>query len=108
MADVSAGNYWRTRAPTSPEVTRTVQKAMAGKRVGKSRTDPKRPGRKGHPEAHYREIAAEYEEFRRLGSPSPTADLANSRNVSRSTAAGWVREARKRGFLAKAIGNRPA
>jgi hypothetical protein len=47
----------------------------------------------------YREIAAQYTELRRQGIANPTTTLAAERNVSRNTAASWVRRARQRGHL---------
>jgi hypothetical protein len=70
-------------------------------------TEVKRPGRRGHGEQHYQEVAKRYRELRLEGSISPTQDIAAERCVSRNTAAGWVRTARQRGFLAQARRGRP-
>jgi hypothetical protein len=59
----------------------------------------KRPGRRGHPDAHYLAIAKRYMELRGRGSTSPTATIARERTVSRDTAAGWVRGSRDRKYL---------
>jgi hypothetical protein len=63
------------------------------------RRNAKRPGRRGHPDAHYRAVAKRYVELRRGGSTSPTTTIARERTVSRDTAAGWVRGARDRKYL---------
>ncbi len=61
--------------------------------------EPGRPGRKGHHPHHYLNIAASYRDLVSQGEPHPIAKIALQRNVSRNTASGWVREARKRGYL---------
>jgi hypothetical protein len=58
-----------------------------------------KPGRRGHPDEHYQDIAALYTKFRKQGLHNPTAGIATEYHVERSTAAGWVRRARERGHL---------
>lgn len=58
-----------------------------------------RPGRRGYPAAFYEQIAVEYRELLQAGSTRPTHDIAKAHNVSRHTAAGWVRGCRDRGLL---------
>jgi len=84
-----------------------LDKAQRGKRIRPPVASPKRPGRKGNDAAFYQGVAEEYKAFCKQGSRRPTKDLADCRNVSRSTAAGWVRMARVREFLLPARGNRP-
>ena len=62
-------------------------------------TAPSRPGRPGHPDSFYQEVANQYMTMRSAGVTNPTAELGKARHVSRSTAAGWVGRARKRGYL---------
>lgn len=59
----------------------------------------KRPGRGGHPDAHYLAVAKRYRELYSKGVSSPTATIGREWKVSRDTAAGWVMSARKRGHL---------
>ena len=66
-----------------------------------------RPGRRGHPDKHYQDVALRYMSLRKEGITNPTAMLATEYVVSRSTAAGWVSEARRRGHLAPARRGRP-
>lgn len=60
---------------------------------------PRRPGRRGHSDEHYQQVAQQYKQLVASGAHNPTAVLAQQRVVSRDTAAGWVSGARKRGFL---------
>jgi hypothetical protein len=84
-----------------------LERALSGERL-RPRPDPsRRPGRAGHPNRFYAEIARDYTALRQQGSLRPTADLAKQRRVSRDTMAGWVRRARERGLLPEARGNRP-
>ena len=63
-------------------------------------TDPlKRPGRRGHPDAHYKEIAARYLQLLRQGETAPVKVIAGEYHVNRSTAAGWVGTARSKSLL---------
>jgi hypothetical protein len=59
----------------------------------------KRPGRRGHPDEHFRAVADRYNELRSSGVSNPTATIARERNASRDTVAGWVRGARDRDYL---------
>jgi hypothetical protein len=59
----------------------------------------RRPGRRGHPEEFYKHIAARYMAHRRTGAHNPTALLAQEMNYSRSTVAGLIRTARRKGHL---------
>jgi hypothetical protein len=59
----------------------------------------RRPGRRGHPDEHYERVAEIYKRFLADGRGAPTARLAKSEYVSRNTAAGWIRAARRRGLL---------
>jgi hypothetical protein len=58
-----------------------------------------RPGRKGHPLSHYARVAKVYLDALQRGDRNPTQRVADDATVSRSTAAGWVRGARERGYL---------
>ena len=59
----------------------------------------RRPGRAGHGDAFYRDVALRYRDLQSAGSAKPTQTIAEERGVPRNTAAGWVRGARERGFL---------
>ncbi len=59
----------------------------------------RRPGRRGHPDQHYQDIARRYRELLSAGARNPTHLIAQENDVSRDTAAGWVAGARTRGYL---------
>ncbi len=59
----------------------------------------RRPGRKGHGPEFYRGVANRYTELRAKGVRSPTQQIAAESFKSRDTVAGWVKKARKLGFL---------
>jgi hypothetical protein len=83
------------------ELSDLVEVAMGRKRS--RRVIPgSRPGRRGHPDEHYEEIAARYTAMVLQGERYPTKRLSEHYHVSRSTAAGWVRGARERGLLERA------
>jgi hypothetical protein len=67
----------------------------------------KRPGRKGHPDQHYQDIARRYDQLVVAGARNPTAQLGQDLNYSRNTVAGWISTARKRGYLPPARHGRP-
>jgi hypothetical protein len=67
----------------------------------------RRPGRRGHPAAFYREVADRYQAFMAAGKTDPTARLAKERQQSRATVAGWVGKARRLGYLPPARPGRP-
>lgn len=58
-----------------------------------------RPGRRGHPEDFYRDIADRYRQLTIRGVRNPTKTIAEERKYSRNTVAGWVRRARQLGYL---------
>jgi hypothetical protein len=66
-----------------------------------------RPGRRGHPDEHYRAVADRYRVLATSLVRNPTAQIATECFVARSTAAGWVATARKRGYLPPARRGRP-
>ncbi len=59
----------------------------------------RRPGRKGHPDAHYRRVAERYQQLYSSGVHNPTTTISKEYGQSRDTAADWVRGARDRGYL---------
>jgi hypothetical protein len=67
----------------------------------------RRPGRRGHPDSFYKEIAETYDRLLSEGVKNPTQQIATTRFVSRSTAAGWINQARRRGYLPPAKRGRP-
>ena len=71
-------------------------------------TAPRRPGRPAvYGDAHYREIADLYSGAWNAGDRRPTKAVADAKVVARSTAAKWVREARRREFLGPTTPRRP-
>ena len=80
-------------------VSRVLAAHENGRRLPKPPTIAKRPGRGGHPDDHYQAIANRYKALRADGVTNPTTTIARERQISRDTAAGWVRGARDRGYL---------
>jgi hypothetical protein len=64
-----------------------------------SRPTRRRPGRRGHPDQHYQDIARRYRELLSTGARNPTHRIAQENDVPRDTAAGWLAGARTRGYL---------
>lgn len=64
---------------------------------------PRRKGPVPRPDRFYAELAARYLELRAGGEKAPTQTLADERGYNRSTMAGLIREARKRGLLPPAV-----
>jgi hypothetical protein len=90
-----AGFHPDRDADTSRGTATTALAEEAGRKISAG----KRPGRRGHPDQHYRDIAARYDQLVAGGTRNPTACLAEQLNYSRNTVAGWVSTARKRGYL---------
>lgn len=70
----------------------------------------RRPGRKGHPDAFYKTVAGAYTDLVSNGVTNPTtriAELSEQYGYNRSTVAGWVSTARKKGYLPPARRGRP-
>ncbi len=67
--------------------------------------DVSRPGRRGHGERHYAQVAARYVEAVEQGL-NPNVVIAEAYDVPESTARGWVYQARARKLLTAAVGNR--
>jgi hypothetical protein len=65
-------------------------------------SQPKRPGRRGHDPAFLPAVARRYDELRRDGARSPVQTIADEHQVSRNTAAGWIKQARDKDLLPKA------
>jgi hypothetical protein len=74
----------------------------------RARSPSVRPGRRGHPDSFYKEVAQRYRQLRHQeASIRPTKDLADEYKVNRSTAAGWIKTARARGHLNPGKRGRP-
>jgi hypothetical protein len=69
--------------------------------------EPRRPGRRGHPDEFYKQVAARYLALRAEGVTDPTTTIAKEVNYNRSTVAGWVSTARQRSYLPPAKRGRP-
>jgi hypothetical protein len=59
------------------------------------------PAKRGYPDEFYAEVAEAYRAAVRRGDRAPVTVIANDTGVPRSTAARWVKEARRRGKLGK-------
>ncbi len=89
----------RETTPDRDGVTEVVDAAVAFADAESPTPVRRRPGRRGHPDEHYQQIAQRYKQLVASGARNPTGILAQERLVSRDTAAGWVAGARKRGHL---------
>ncbi len=95
----SLGRFpWTTWLAVADTVRRTYDTAARDASPAKGPVRS-RPGRAGHGDAFYRDVALRYRDLRSAGSAKPTQTIADERGVPRNTAAGWVRGARERGFL---------
>jgi len=81
------------------QVQRVVQAAASGKRVRPPVISRKRPGRAGHPDSVYLDVAKRYAQLCEEGDPHPRKTLATQMHYSPNTMAGLLRKARERGFL---------
>jgi hypothetical protein len=93
--DLGPPNWWGPEPGTAGAKLLKAVFAQQGLRVNLR----KRPGRKGHPREFYEEVAGRYLELRRRGERAPTKKIAEERQYSRNTVAGWVRKARQLGLL---------
>lgn len=66
-----------------------------------------RPGRRGHPDRFYAELAAAYVDRVKAGSRRPVADLAAQEYLSEDRVRTLVARARKKGFLTPAEPGKP-
>jgi hypothetical protein len=82
---------WRPPGPLDDETAATI-----GRRRSARLRVPDGPRK---PDGFYRQVAATYSALAAL-SPRPAAELAEANNVPASTVHRWVKEARRRGFLA--------
>lgn len=87
-------------------VVKMMQSLEPKRRSARAPKVAKRPGRAGHPDSHYAKVAEAYMALRARGVTNPTQTIADEWGYSRSTVAGWVHEARKRGHLGKALPGR--
>jgi len=68
---------------------------------------PRRPGRRGHPDKFYREIAMVYAAAAAAGIRRRDEFFAELCHSNANTVRGWAREARRRGYLPRAQPGRP-
>jgi hypothetical protein len=83
----------------SGSVAHVPKNDMAPRKAPKPEPAPGRPGRRGHPDEHYRDVAERYRQLRSEGVTNPTATIAAERFANHNTVAGWLRGARERGYL---------
>lgn len=74
-----------------------IASARSGERMTRAKVGS-RPGPVGRGDEFYKDIARQYLELLQT-STTPTLELGSQNFVNRSTAAGWVRKARAKGFL---------
>lgn len=58
-----------------------------------------RPGRRGYPDEHYRDVAKAYRRAKRRHPRAPVRALMDDEHAAEATVHRWLREARRRGFL---------
>lgn len=91
--------HWMTAAD---EIVRTGMPPVPTDRLAEAiRAGAGRPGRRGHPDSFFENVARRYRELRLDGHRAPVATIAGEAGVSRNTAAGWVKRARERGLLSQ-------
>lgn len=94
----------------NPQMTAAEWGHAIGKAFNKAWPDDRwkrRPGRHGRPDEFYRTVAEVYQELLAAGLRDPTNQIAQAVNYNRSTVAGWVSGARRRGYLPTARPGRP-
>lgn len=79
--------------------TMTRMQAVAERRPGRVRRA--RPGRRGYPDDHYREVAKAYRQAKRQHPRAPVRALMEELHVSEPTAHRWLRTATAKGFLSE-------
>jgi hypothetical protein len=102
VADALAKTVGPRGRPIPSAVVQMMQTLEARPSRTKSPKIARRPGRAGHPDDHYAKVAQRYLALRARGVTNPTKAIADEWNYSRSTVAGWVHEARRRGHLGAA------
>jgi hypothetical protein len=70
-------------------------------------SDAQRPWGAKRGNSHYKSVADRYTELRASGERNPPAAIARETNYNRNTVAGWVRKARRLGYLPPARPGRP-
>jgi hypothetical protein len=94
-----AGTHSVTTSPgTDPYEVMTRMQAVA-KRQTRRRVRRTRPGRRGYPDDHYRQVAAAYQRAKRQHPRAPIRALMDELHVSEPTVHRWLRIAVERGFL---------
>ncbi len=94
-----AWTYWLTCAD---EVVRAGPMEVPDDRLAEAiKASVGRPGRRGHPAGFHEKVARRYRDLRLRGERAPVAAIAAEAGVSRNTAAGWIKQARQRGFLSQ-------
>ena len=89
LADVCRPSSYHVRCAPPPGTPGRVIGGVQGRRARKDSHGPE----------HFAEVAQVYRDALACQVPSPTRQIALRFNVSRSTAAKWVSEARRRGLL---------
>jgi hypothetical protein len=112
VADAGLRGLWRPDDPEQSEAEwEAMRQAFGDEFVNPDRTRRnRRPGRKGHPDEFYQAVAAAYTQLVSNGVTNPTttiAQLSERYGYNRSTVAGWVSTARKKGYLPPARRGRP-
>jgi hypothetical protein len=103
LAVADAISRWRADDESAGEaITRAGTTALRKERILRAR----RPGRRGHPDEFYRQIAARYVAVRAAGVRNPRVKMADEMHVSVHTVAGWIERARELGYLQPAHARR--
>ncbi len=77
------------------KINQMINEALHGRKPEVKR----RPGRQGHSDDHYKQVADAYKAFITTGESAPNKRIAEEWGYSRNTVAGWVRRARQLGYL---------
>lgn len=98
-ADADTRARWGTTAEAGDAIEGRAPALPLRSRVRSLRLDV--PEGQPKPDRFYREVARIYSDVA-VGSTRPALDIAEANSVPRTTVHGWLKEARRRGFLAPA------
>lgn len=96
-----ASDKWLTteeKAPDTPRGRRANLATEAAKRASGAIGAAPRPGRHGHGQDFYKEVADRWRELVLSGDKAPARTIATERNFSVNTVNGWLRRARQIGL----------
>lgn len=94
-----AGAHARTPDPGADVYDSLTRMQAVADRQRSRRVRRARPGRRGYPDDHYRQVAKAYREAKQQRPRAPVRALMEELHVSEPTVHRWLRTAREKGFL---------